>query len=37
VAALAALELALVGAGAEVERGVATTAALDAFNEAVHA
>jgi aspartate aminotransferase-like enzyme len=37
VAALAALELALVAAGAEVERGIATAAALDAFNEAVHA
>jgi serine---pyruvate transaminase len=37
VAALAALELAVVAGGAEVERGVATAAALDAFNEAVHA
>jgi aspartate aminotransferase-like enzyme len=35
--ALAALELALVEAGADVERSVAVTAALEAFAEPVHA
>jgi aspartate aminotransferase-like enzyme len=35
--ALTALELALVGAGADVERGVAVSAALEAHGEPVHA
>jgi serine---pyruvate transaminase len=35
--ALAALELALVEAGADIERSVSVTAALEAYNEPVHA
>jgi serine---pyruvate transaminase len=35
--ALAALELAMVEAGADVERAVSVTAALEAYNEPVHA
>ena len=35
--ALAALELAMAEAGADIERSVAVTAALDAYNEPVHA
>jgi serine---pyruvate transaminase len=35
--ALAALELALVEAGGDIERSVAVTAALEAYNEPVHA